>query len=142
MVAAYEDNGLKLQVGHIERHNPVFKELLKLVNPDNVFYTDICRYSPFSGSGRITDTSVIEDLMIHDVDLLCTLLGNKECIITSVNNTGYYYRLMFDLSIVYTIVSIPAIILLNKAIVGILGVQVNNTNSNKGRIRFYLVQWR
>ena len=45
----------------------------------------------------------------------------KECIIASVNNTGYYYRLMFDLTIVYTIVSIPVIILLNKAIAGILG---------------------
>ncbi len=86
LVAAFENNGLKLQVGHIERYNPVFKELQKLVNPDNIFYTDICRYSPFSGSGRITDTSVVEDLMIHDVDLLCTLLGNKE--ISSIESRG------------------------------------------------------
>lgn len=74
IVKAFADKGLKLQVGHIERFNPVVQELDKLLNNEQAFFIEAHRYSPFSGSGRITDTSVIEDLMIHDVDLVCHLM--------------------------------------------------------------------
>lgn len=70
----FERRGLKLAVGHIERFNPVFVELRKLVNPEEVFYIEAHRYSPFVNSGRIVDTSVVEDLMIHDTDLVCNLM--------------------------------------------------------------------
>ncbi len=72
---AFKQKGLKLAVGHIERFNPVFKELHKLAENSDIFYIEACRYSPFSSSGRIVDVSVIEDLMIHDVDLVCNLMG-------------------------------------------------------------------
>lgn len=85
IVDAFEQAGLKLAVGHIERFNPVFKELKKLVEPKEIFYIEACRYSPFSGSGRITDTSVVEDLMIHDIDLVCALMGG---VVTSVHGRG------------------------------------------------------
>lgn len=75
IVKAFAEKGLKLQVGHIERFNPVIQELDKLLNNEQVFFIEVHRYSPFSGSGRITDTSVIEDLMIHDVDLVCHLMA-------------------------------------------------------------------
>ena len=78
IVKAFKEKGLKLAVGHIERFNPVFRELRKLTEQQMVFYIEALRYSPFSGSGRITDTSVVEDLMIHDVDLVCALMGEKE----------------------------------------------------------------
>lgn len=81
----FNQKGLKLAVGHIERFNPVFKELKKLVDPKDIFYIEACRYSPFSGSGRITDTSVVEDLMIHDIDLVCALMGEA---VTSVHGRG------------------------------------------------------
>lgn len=86
IVKAFEEKGLKLSVGHIERFNPVFREMKKLINPDEIFYIEICRYSPFSGSGRIKDTTVIEDLMIHDVDLACDLMAGKE--LTSLEGRG------------------------------------------------------
>lgn len=86
IVNAFKKNNLKLAVGHIERFNPVFQELQKLVNPRDVHYIEACRYSPFSGSGRITDTSVVEDLMIHDVDLVCALMDGKE--LTSIHGRG------------------------------------------------------
>lgn len=82
----FETKGLKLAVGHIERFNPVFRELKKLVEPENIFYIEACRYSPFSNSGRITDTSVVEDLMIHDVDLVCSLMEGRE--VTSLHGRG------------------------------------------------------
>lgn len=86
IVKAFRKKGLKLAVGHIERFNPVFRELKKLANPDEIFYIEACRYSPFSGSGRIKDTTVVEDLMIHDVDLVCALMEGKE--LTSLHGRG------------------------------------------------------
>ena len=86
LVDAFKSKNLTLAVGHIERFNPVFKELRKLVNPNDIFYVEACRYSPFSGSGRITDTSVVEDLMIHDVDLVCALMDGRE--VSSIHGRG------------------------------------------------------
>lgn len=84
--AAFKEKNLKLAVGHIERFNPVFRELKKLVKPEDIFFIEACRYSPFSSSGRITDTSVVEDLMIHDVDLVCALMEGAE--VTSLHGRG------------------------------------------------------
>lgn len=84
--AVFKEKNLLLAVGHIERFNPVFMELKKLIDPDEVFYIEACRYSLYSGSGRITDASVIEDLMIHDVDLVCSLMEGRE--VTSVDGRG------------------------------------------------------
>lgn len=86
----FQEKNLKLAVGHIERFNPVFQELQKLVDSRDIYYVEACRYSPFNGSGRITDTSVVEDLMIHDVDLVCSLLEGKE--LTSIHGRGESIR--------------------------------------------------
>lgn len=86
IVREFNEKKLKLAVGHIERFNPVFRELQKLVNPQEIFFIEATRYSPFSGSGRITDTSVVEDLMIHDVDLVCALMGGIE--VSSIHGRG------------------------------------------------------
>ena len=75
---AFREKNLKLMVGHIERFNPVITELLKVLDRGTVFYIEAHRYSPFSGSGRITDTSVVEDLMIHDIDLVLQLMSPAE----------------------------------------------------------------
>lgn len=83
---AFSEKGLKLAVGHIERFNSVITELKKLLDPGDPIYIEMHRFSPFSGSGRITDTSVVEDLMIHDVDLAAYLLDNPE--ILSIHGFG------------------------------------------------------
>ena len=87
---AFKNKGLKLAVGHIERFNSVIIELKKILDPGEPFFIEARRYSPFSNSGRITDTSVVEDLMIHDVDLVCYLLGNPK--IVSVHGFGESVR--------------------------------------------------
>ena len=84
--SVFSERRLKLAVGHIERFNPVFKELQKLVQGKKIFYIEACRYSPFNESGRITDTSVVEDLMIHDVDLVCSLMNARP--VTSIHGRG------------------------------------------------------
>src|SRR5579875_3577438 len=59
---------LVLQVGHIERFNPAIQEFRKLFDPKQVisFWTE--RLSSFDP--RISDADVVEDLMIHDIDLM------------------------------------------------------------------------
>ncbi|MCD6239850.1 MAG: Gfo/Idh/MocA family oxidoreductase [Thermotogae bacterium] len=60
---------LTVGVGHVERFNPVVKEIKKLVRePKYIKYIEIRRRNP--ASSRITDASVVVDLMIHDIDLV------------------------------------------------------------------------
>jgi predicted dehydrogenase len=61
-------------VGHIERFNPIVEEIKKIAErPD---YVSIKRHNPTSN--RITDASVIEDLMIHDIDIVFNVLFKGE----------------------------------------------------------------
>ena len=83
---AFSARGLKLAVGHIERFNPVIQELDKLISNERIFYVEVHRYSPFSGCGRIGDVSMIEDLMIHDIDLVCHLMEPYQ--VTAVHGLG------------------------------------------------------
>jgi predicted dehydrogenase len=59
-----------LQVGHIERFNPAFEELKR--RPLQSKLIECERSGPFTG--RSTDIGVVLDLMIHDLDLLLTLV--------------------------------------------------------------------
>lgn len=63
-----------VQVGHIERFNPAFLELQSVVEDMPVVAVTARRLSPFDTS--ITDTDVVLDLMIHDIDLVLTLFGS------------------------------------------------------------------
>lgn len=70
LVALAQDNGALLQVGHIERFNPAFEELQR--RPLQPKFIECHRVGPFTG--RSTDIGVVLDLMIHDLDLLLTLV--------------------------------------------------------------------
>lgn len=69
---AFANAGLTLAVGHVERYNPVVTELCKLLQHEQVRVLEVRRYSPYNG--RITDADVVQDLMIHDIDLVCNVL--------------------------------------------------------------------
>jgi predicted dehydrogenase len=69
-------NNLILQIGHLERFNSVFKTLKPQVNQPLLIETQ--RLAPFKERG--TDVSVILDLMIHDIDLILTLLPDAAII--------------------------------------------------------------
>jgi len=57
-------------VGHIERFNPIVEEIRRIAErPD---YISMMRHNP--ASTRITDASVVEDLMIHDIDIVFNVL--------------------------------------------------------------------
>jgi predicted dehydrogenase len=63
-----------LQVGHIERFNPAFQELSKVLKTEELLAIEAHRMSPYSQ--RANDVSVVLDLMIHDLDLLLELAGS------------------------------------------------------------------
>jgi len=65
-----QENGCVLQVGHIERFNPVLSALeSKLSNPR---FLEVTRLSPFPN--RSTDIGVVLDLMIHDLEIVLHLV--------------------------------------------------------------------
>jgi len=71
-----KSKGLVLAVGLIERFNPAFTELRKLIRKEKIIGINIKRASPFPA--RITDANVVQDMMIHDLDLLNILLAHDE----------------------------------------------------------------
>jgi predicted dehydrogenase len=64
-----------VQVGHIERFNPAFLELQSVLEDMSVIAFNARRLSPFDTSN--TDTDVVFDLMIHDLDLVLALFGSE-----------------------------------------------------------------
>ena len=73
--AAAEEHQRLLHVGHIERFNPAFRELVKVVSNEEVVVLEGRRHSPHGD--RANDVSVVLDLMIHDIDLVLELAGAK-----------------------------------------------------------------
>ena len=74
LIQAAEAAGRLLQVGHIERFNPAFRELLKVVASEEIVVLEARRHSP--NPDRANDVSVVLDLMIHDIDLVLELAGS------------------------------------------------------------------
>ena len=71
MISAARQAGVVLQVGHVERFNPAFVAARPYL--DRPLFVESHRLAPFTP--RSLDVTVVLDLMIHDVDLLCTLVG-------------------------------------------------------------------
>ncbi|KAF1078999.1 Gfo/Idh/MocA family protein [Methanogenium sp. MK-MG] len=65
---------LVVGVGHIERFNPIIAEIQRIVK--DPLYVEIKRHNP--ASARVTGSSVVEDLMIHDIDIVFNALFDGE----------------------------------------------------------------
>ena len=75
------DMNVRLQIGHLERFNPVFTEFQQLI--DQPKFIENIRIAPFPKRG--TDVDVILDLMIHDIDFVMAVVGEFP---ESVEGTG------------------------------------------------------
>lgn len=70
LVKLAKESNIKLQVGHVERFNPAF---LALKNTDlNPMFIEVHRLAQFNPRG--TEVSVILDLMIHDIDIILSIV--------------------------------------------------------------------
>jgi len=73
-------------IGHVERFNPIIPELNKIiVDP---LYVEFKRHNP--SSSRMMGTDVIEDLMIHDIDIMRYLFGAEPSSIYGVGNRDIF----------------------------------------------------
>ena len=75
LISASKISKCLLQVGHIERFNPAFRELHKIVQNEEIVVLEARRHSPHAD--RANDVSVVMDLMIHDIDLVLELVNSK-----------------------------------------------------------------
>lgn len=74
-------NGCILQVGHLERFNPVVREVEGLVSDPR--FVECHRLAPFVARGA--DVDVVLDLMIHDIDVISSLVHAP---VASIDATG------------------------------------------------------
>jgi predicted dehydrogenase len=80
MLAAARASGAVLAVGHTERYNPAVAAVLPLVTMPR--FIEVHRLASFSH--RSLDIDVVFDLMIHDLDIILTLVGSDVVAIESV----------------------------------------------------------
>ena len=67
------ESNIKFQVGHVERFNPAFMSIAGLeLNP---MFIEVHRLAQFNPRG--TEVSVILDLMIHDIDIILSLVKSE-----------------------------------------------------------------
>jgi predicted dehydrogenase len=70
LVKLVKESNVKLQVGHVERFNPAFLAVKDLkLNP---MFIEVHRLAQFNPRG--TEVSVILDLMIHDIDIILSIV--------------------------------------------------------------------
>jgi predicted dehydrogenase len=79
-------SGCILQVGHIERFNPAFLELNKVLKTEELLAIEAHRMSPYTH--RAADVSVVLDLMIHDIDLLLELVADRVVKLTASGSSS------------------------------------------------------
>tara|TARA_B100000029_G_scaffold477645_1_gene522902 strand:+ start:5525 stop:6469 length:945 start_codon:yes stop_codon:yes gene_type:complete len=75
-----DTNDLRLQVGHVERFNTALISARKKLG--KVHFIECHRLAPFKGRGA--DVDVILDLMIHDLDVILSLVNDKPKTVSAV----------------------------------------------------------
>ncbi|TRZ45381.1 Gfo/Idh/MocA family protein [Robertkochia solimangrovi] len=81
IIRSATEKGIKGQVGHVERFNPAFMSIREKV--ENPMFIETHRLAEFNPRG--TDVPVILDLMIHDIDIILSVVPSK---VKSVNASG------------------------------------------------------
>ncbi len=82
LLEAARKKALTVQVGHIERFNPAIQALPDLLQGEEIIAIDVKRMGPYDP--RIDDTDVVQDLMIHDLDVVSSITP------TSVNGVSSF----------------------------------------------------
>lgn len=81
LVKLVQESNVKVQVGHVERFNPAFLAVKNFaLNP---MFIEVHRLAQFNPRG--TEVSVILDLMIHDIDIILSIVKSD---VKSVTSSG------------------------------------------------------
>ena len=68
-----KSNNCTLQVGHVERFNPAWRCASTHIRNDTIRYIEAAREGTYTG--RSTDIGIVMDLMIHDIDLILSVVN-------------------------------------------------------------------
>jgi predicted dehydrogenase len=120
MLAIAARNGALIQTGHVERFNRAVRAALPFVEAPRFIDSD--RLAPFNPRG--SDVAVVLDLMIHDIDLVLTLVGSQ----------------VADVAAVGVPVLTPFVDIANARVVFASGVVANITSSRVSRERMRKVR--
>src|SRR5688572_858003 len=81
LVKLAKESNIKMQVGHVERFNPAFLAVKNMeLNP---MFIEVHRLAQFNPRG--TEVSVILDLMIHDIDIILSIVKSN---VRSISASG------------------------------------------------------
>lgn len=81
LVKLVQESNVKLQVGHVERFNPAFLSVKDFnLNP---MFIEVHRLAQFNPRG--TEVSVVLDLMIHDIDIILSIVKSD---VRSISSSG------------------------------------------------------
>jgi predicted dehydrogenase len=89
LAARARSAGVTLQVGHIERFNPAVRTVADIVENLDVLAVEAHRLGP--PLDRDLGSNVVHDLMIHDLDVVCALLGATPESVTAAGGHGGQY---------------------------------------------------
>jgi len=81
LIKLAEKHNVKGQVGHVERFNPAFTAVKDAIQ--NPMFIETHRLAEFNPRG--TDVPVVLDLMIHDIDVILSVVKSK---VKSINSSG------------------------------------------------------
>ncbi len=81
LLALAAERDLRLQVGHVERFNPIFRAVRERIGIPA--FVEAERLAPFVP--RSLDVDIVLDLMIHDLDILLSLVPHE---LTSLDAVG------------------------------------------------------
>lgn len=81
IIALAKKHNVKGQVGHVERFNPAFMATKNMIK--NPMFIETHRLAEFNPRG--TDVPVVLDLMIHDIDVILSVVNSK---VKSIHASG------------------------------------------------------
>lgn len=81
LLSLARESGVKVQVGHVERFNPAFQKALPFFNQP--MFIETHRLAQFNPRG--TDVPVVLDLMIHDIDIILSVVKSE---VKSISASG------------------------------------------------------
>ncbi|WP_231554234.1 Gfo/Idh/MocA family protein [Halobellus rufus] len=103
LVDAAAEAGVTLQVGHVERFNPAVIAVRDFVEDLDLVAVEARRLGPPVGDGRDVSNDVVFDLMIHDIDVIQSLVDGGVRTVAATGSPDREYvnaSLQFDNDIV------------------------------------------
>lgn len=95
-----DEKKLVVVIGHVERYNPVYPELKKILEDKEVLSIKASRLS--YNTNRANDVDVVLDLMIHDLDNVNCLLSEQLNIVSAVGGSFHSSNLDYATAIFKT----------------------------------------